>query len=102
MTKCMLEKVISGSDIDNGVLDTCEGAVNYDASVGALDKKADEYARLTAADKFTCSESYISFIGQNWNVPEGEAPASSEYTTADFQPAVNLDPSAAPFGFCQA
>ena len=53
--------------------------VNYDASVGALDKKADEYARLTAADKFTCSESYISFIGQTWNVPEGEAPASSEY-----------------------
>jgi len=102
VTKCMVEKVISGADIDNGVLETCQGAVNYDASVGALDKKADEYASLTAADKFTCSETHISFIGKTWNVWRSNwgPPPSSHYTIADFKPAVKLDPSEVPFNFC--
>jgi len=100
MTKCMLEKVISGANIDSDVLDACEAAVDYTSGVGDLDRKAEEYASLMAAHKFTCSESSIKFIGKTWNVPEGDAPASSDYTIESFEPAVALNPDAAPFGFC--
>jgi len=100
MTKCMLQKVISGANIDNDVLDACEAAVDYASGVDELDRKADEYAALTAADKFTCSESSIKFTGEMWNVPDGDAPASSEYTKESFEPAIALNPNATPFDFC--
>ena len=58
---------------------------DYDASVGALDKKADEYARLTviqtrvrSADSPTCSESYSPIGRQSYMLRVLHPPSSSE------------------------
>ena len=62
---------------------------DYDASVGALDKKADEYARLTviqprvlSADSPTCSESY-SPIGRQVDMLRVLHPPASSETQSD-------------------
>merc|ERR1719401_3365346 len=100
LTKCMLSKVVDGSEIDEASLNACEQAVNFAYDVGTLDRKSQIFAELTAADKFTCSEDHIKFRGETWRVPQGEAPASSEYTTESFLPEVSLAKGTTPFGFC--
>jgi len=100
LTKCMLSKVVDGSEIDEATLNACEQAVNFAYDVGTLDRKSQIFAELTAADKFTCSEDHIKFRGETWRVPQGEAPASSEYTTESFLPEVSLAKGTTPFGFC--
>merc|ERR1719469_673980 len=90
VTKCMMQKVIQGYSIDSAALEACYQAVNFDLEVGTLDRKESQFVDLTSAPKFTCSEETITFTGEIWNVPAGEAPASSEYTKEPFHPEVNL------------
>jgi len=103
LTKCMLSKVVDGAEVNEATLNACEQSVNfaYDV-VGTLDRKSEVFAELTAAEKFTCSEDNIKFRGETWEVPQGEAPASSEYTTKSFLPEVSLAKGTTPFGFCKA
>jgi len=102
-TKCMLSKVVEGAEISDAVLDACESAINFDRDVGVLDEKQGEFAELTSPAKFTCDEAVITFSGETWEVPTGEAPASSEYvSTKPFSLAVSLDEDSSPFALCSA
>jgi hypothetical protein len=100
LTKCMLSKVVAGAQIDTAAMDECENALNFDHDVGVLLRKKTEFSDLTTVDKFTCSEQSIEFRGETWEVPEGEAPSSSEYTTKPFKPEVSLTADSDPFTFC--
>jgi len=102
VTKCMISKVVAGEDINSATLDACEQSINFDADVGVLDRKQAAFADLTSPAKFTCKESSITFGGKTWAVPDGDAPASSEYITTPFQPAVSLAADSAPFDFCSS
>jgi len=98
--KCMLSKFVATGDMSNATLDECEKAVNFDRDVGVLDEKQGEFAELTSPAKFTCDEATITFSGAMWEVPTGEAPASSEYVSMPFAPEVNLDEDSFPFALC--
>jgi len=99
-TKCMLSKVIDGVELDATTLDVCETAIDYGSDVGVLAKGQGEFAELTTPAKFTCNEATITFSGETWEVPTGEAPASSEYISNPFAPEVVLDEDSSPFAFC--
>jgi len=99
-TKCMLSKVIAGGEISGTTLDECENTINFDNDVGVLDEKQGEFAELTSPAKFTCNEDTITFSGEIWEVPTGEAPASSEYVSRPFAPEVSLDEDSSPFALC--
>jgi len=100
MTTCMLSKVVEGGEINTASLDECEKSANFDQDVGVLDRKESTFKALTSSEKFTCSEKQITFTGKTWNVPEGDSPASSEYTIEEYHPEVRLAADAAAFGFC--
>jgi len=100
VAKCMLKQVTEGKEITSAGLDACYQSVNFDRDVGVLDQKESTFADLTSPAKFTCKDSTISFYGQTWEVPEGDAPHSSEYVTKSFQPAVSVAVDTAPFAFC--
>ena len=102
LTKCMLSKVVDGAEVNEATLNACEQSVNFAYDVGTLDRKSEAFAELTAAYKFTCSEDNIKFRGETWEVPQGEAPASSEYTTKSFLPEVSLAKGNTPIVFCKA
>ena len=101
VTKCMISKVVAGEEINSATLDVCEQSINFDADVGILDRKQAAFADHTSPAKFTCKESSITFGGQTWTVPDGDAPASSEYVVKPFHPAVGLAAETAPFAFCE-
>jgi len=101
MTKCLLSKVVDGADVNEATLGACEQSVNFDQDVGVLDRKSQLFAELTSPDKFTCAEKTIKFTGETWNVPEGDAPASSEYTKEPFHPEVSLASDSVPFALCR-
>lgn len=100
VAKCMLKQVAEGYEITSASLDACYQSVNFDRDVGVLDQKESTFADLTSPAKFTCKETTISFYGQTWEVPEGDAPHSSEYATKSFQPEVSVAVDTAPFAFC--
>lgn len=89
VTKCMLNKVIAGVDLNGAAADACESTVNYAGSVGQFDKKESKFATLTSEAKLTCREMTITFYGQTWNLPAGSTPASTEYTTTPHNPEVD-------------
>jgi len=101
VTKCMLTKVMDGGLIDAAVLDVCDADVNFAVQVGVLDRRDLSFADQMTAERFTCLETAIPFEGQTWNVPEGDAPPSSDYTTTDYAPMVDLTENSSPFEFCQ-
>jgi len=101
MTKCLLSKVVDGAEVNEATLGACEQSVNFDQDVGVLDRKSQLFAELTSPDKFTCAEKTITFIGETWNVPEGDDPASSEYTKEPFHPEVSLAVDSVPFALCR-
>jgi len=100
VTKCMLEQIIAGADINDATLTTCENNVNFGTQVGVLDRKESEFAGQTVAEKFTCAEETITFNdGNTWEIPTGEDPHSSDYKIVPFAPQVDvLTPPA--FSFC--
>lgn len=100
VTKCMLEKVIEGVDLDAIALDLCETTVNYAGSVGVFDRKQNDFATQTSETNFSCKEQTITFNEVIWHVPEGEAPASSAYTSEPFHPQVSLAVGTSPFTWC--
>jgi len=100
MTTCMLRLVVEGAQIDTAGLETCESSADYAADVGTLVRREDERDALTTPDKFTCAESTITFGGETWTIPGGDAPASSGYVTEPYHPAVNLALGSVPFTFC--
>jgi len=99
-TKCMLSKFVAGAHIDSSALDECAKSVNYDTDVGVLLRRKKEFSDSTSVDKFSCSEESIEFGGEAWEVPQGEAPSSSEYTKKSFKPKVSLAVDTDPFIFC--
>jgi len=101
MTKCLLSKVVDGAEVNEATLGACEQSVNFDQDVGVLDRKSQLFAELTSPDKFTCAEQTITFTGETWNVPEGDDPASSEYTKEPFHPEVSLAVDSVPFALCR-
>jgi len=101
VTKCMLQKVIDGIDLNGGALEACGLEVKYVELVGQLDRMQSEFATQTSETSFTCNEDTITFnTGETWNVPPGFAPASSEYTNESFRPEVNLAVGTPAFAFC--
>jgi len=98
LTICMLTAVAEGGSIDADTLNDCDRDAT---SVGELDRRQTAFEGLMTAEKFTCSESTITFLGQVWNVPEGEAPPSSEYFASDFSPQVDLVEGSSAFSFCR-
>jgi len=100
VTKCMLQKVIEGVDLDASALDFCETTVSYAGSVGVFDRKQNDFATQTSETNFSCHEQTITFNGVIRHVPEGEAPASSAYTSEPFHPQVSLAVGTQPFTWC--
>jgi len=81
VTKCMLQKIIDGGEIDSKTLEGCEGSVDFDSDVGVLDQQGTVFAEQTSSDKFTCSESKIKFSGGlTWVVPDGTT--DSDYSAS--------------------
>jgi len=99
VTKCMLQKVVDGVDLDASALDFCETTVDYAGSVGVFDRKQNDFATQTSETNFSCHEKTITFNGIIWHVPEGE-PASSAYTSEPFHPQVSLAVGTQPFTWC--
>merc|ERR1719203_893869 len=100
VTKCMLQKVVGGDDLDASALESCESTVDYAGSVGVFDRKQNDFATQTSETNFSCHEKTITFNGDIWHVPEGEAPASSAYTSEPFHPQVSLAVGTQPFTWC--
>jgi len=101
VTKCMLQKVIDGGAIDAATMDACHLDVKFATQVGVLDRQTTQYNALTTEDKFTCSETTISFAKTTqWNVPQDAEPASEDYTRTAFSPPVDLNEMAPPFSWC--
>jgi len=98
IVKCMLSKVVAGTDPSAATLGECESSDL--ASLPGLDRKAAEFAAQTSVDNFTCAEETITFNGETWNVPSGEAPPSSSYYKEAWSPAVDLRKGGVPFAFC--
>jgi len=100
VVKCMLAKVVAGVDLTPNALTECEST----SAVGlpALDKKEAEFAEQTSPANYTCEEETITFNGEIWNVPTGEAPASTSYYKEDFSPAVDLTVGNLAFSFCNS
>jgi len=101
LTKCLLSKVVDGAEVNQAALYECEQTVNFDGDVGKLDRQYQTFTELTAAEKFTCSEEAIKFRGEIWELPDGDAPDSSEYVTKSFLPEVSLAAGTPPFSFCK-
>jgi hypothetical protein len=107
VTKCMLRIIIDADDLANVNLDesslaTCAQAVDYVGSVGSVDRKAGDFAVETGPDRFTCTETQISFSGFSWSVPvatEDTVVQSSQYEKQQFAVPVNTG-SGAKFEFC--
>jgi len=94
LTKCLLSKVVDGSDVDGYTLEACEKSVNFAEQVGELDRHSAAFAKLTSDAMFSCTEKTIKFKGEAWDVPRSESPDSSEYVVKPFEPEV-------PFSFCE-
>jgi len=102
LTKCMLEAVIAGSDIDTTSLTACEADVNYERDVGRLDRREIKFNELTSAEKFTCSESTITFLGQTWEITNDGKTSSDYKLIEDYHPDVSLAEGSLPFAFCDS
>lgn len=100
VVQCLLESASNGKLVDEATLKTCGGSVNYDGDVGVLDLQAEAVAALTDADTFTCTETAISFRGEQWTFPTGEKPKSSDYKIEPFKPDISLGNASSPFSFC--
>jgi len=98
-TKCLLQKVIIGEVLDAAASAACD-QMKYESDVGVIDTHDDTFASLSTTAKFTCSETTISFRGEEWDVPQGVAPASSAYTVHDYTPEVSLIADTSPFATC--
>jgi len=98
IVKCMLSKVVAGTDPSAITLGECESSDL--ASLPALDRKAAEFAEQTSVDNFNCAEETITFNGETWNVPSGEAPPSSSYYKEEWNLAVDLTVGNLAFTFC--
>jgi len=98
-TICVLNKVIGGGPLGAEVIAECEQAIDYERDVGIIDKQESRFEELTTPEKFTCSESNISFIGETWTFL-GDATKSTDYVTEAYHPAVDLAVGSPPFSFC--
>jgi len=96
---CVLNKVIGGGPLGAEVIAECEQAIDYERDVGIIDKQESRFEELTTPEKFTCSESNISFIGETWTFL-GDATKSTDYVTEPYHPAVDLAVGSPPFSFC--
>jgi len=98
--KCMVSQAITkglSSAVDAADLAACAKKVSFAQSVGPLNLRQGELAKLSASNG--CSARSISFFnGQTWKIPAGAKPQSSAYVRAAFTP--QLDPSAGNFNFC--
>lgn len=97
--KCELQALIHDVSPDSSLAEQCKKNVDYDHDVGTIDRKLAEYQRLVSPP-FTCAEGDVTFSGEEWIVPEGDMPPSSEYTTRAFHPHLALGHGVVPFDFC--
>jgi len=79
-TKCLLRKIIEGKTLDTTASTECDVEAIYPK---VLNKKDEAFAALTTEKQFTCSESTISFWGQNWDLPLDEEAPSEDYSIVD-------------------
>jgi len=100
-TKCMLQNIVKGVALDAQASDACDTNVNYDRDVGVLNTYDDEFATLTSGIQFSCLETTIKFKGSRWTWPQKERPASAQYTTEEYAPAVTLTAGEDAFEFCE-
>jgi len=102
LTKCMLEAVVAGGDVDTTALTACEADVNYERDVGKIDRRTSKFDELTSAEKFTCSESTITFQGQTWEITNDGKTSSDYKIKEDYHPEVSLAEGSLPFSFCDS
>merc|ERR1719422_3001792 len=102
ITKCWLSKAATGETLDEAALTSCVNSVNFDDDVGTLDLKSKLVSSLTSPANFSCSEETITFTGNQWKIPTGSDPKSTDYIIEDFAPAVSLKKDTPPFNFCAA
>merc|ERR1719384_642453 len=107
VTKCMLQLIVDSPDLVNvnineESLRKCTEDVNFARDVGVLDRKTDEFAALTTAEKFTCQETEITFSGFTYNIPvatEDTVVTSAQYEKVAFSVPVSVK-GGAKFDFC--
>jgi len=98
--RCMLNKVIAGSAVDDALVNGCQNAGNYDEDIGVFDRLIDEKNTFMTAEKFTCTETSIVFSGKTWEISLSDPPVPSEYEKVDYEPKVDLVKGNKPFTFC--
>jgi len=102
LTKCMLQAVVAGGDVDTTTLTACEADVDYARDVGTLDRRESKFNDLTSAEKFTCSETTITFQGQTWEITNDGKTSSDYKVKEDYHPEVSLVDGSLPFAFCDS
>merc|ERR1719384_2946221 len=76
-TKCLLNQIIAGADVDSAALASCKASIDFASQVGVLDRKQTQFAQETTPENFTCAETTITFTGQIWDIPQGADPRSA-------------------------
>merc|ERR1719157_476126 len=80
-TKCILQKIMDGVELDQHASESCDASGSYDRDVGELDRNEAVFTNLTTVDQFTCTESSIKFgNGKSWDHPHKlNFPTSRDY-----------------------
>jgi len=104
LVKCLVGKLVSGADVNEADLASCESAVDFDNDVGVLDKKAELIAQFSTTFGCSADSEVISFVGGTWQVPQpagGNIPPSQEYKfNPEFKVQASLVFGTEPFPFC--
>lgn len=102
LTKCLLEKVVNGFQLDSEALAECEGTADFATDVGVLARKGEEVEQAAASDAYSCDSVQISFMGWTWDVPaEVDGISSDQYQRVEpWQPSFSVDADSQMFDFC--
>jgi len=104
LVECLVGKLVSGADVNEADLASCESAVDFDKDVGVLDKKAGLIAQFSTTFGCSAPTEEISFVGGNWEVPQpagGHIPPSQGYKfNPEFKVEANLKEGSDAFSFC--
>merc|ERR1719384_1948751 len=101
ITKCLLQSVAEGQDVNAASVGTCAASVNFATHVGEINHHEDDVAALLTPAKFTCAAAQqISFKGTTWSVPAKDGLVSGDYATVPFTPTLGLEAGSPPFEFC--
>jgi len=100
VTVCLLNEVAASGNLNEETLNKCEASENYQKDIGDLDRKGAMFNDLTSAANFQCSETTITFKGQDWRITNDGASSTDYVLVENYARPVNLAEGQNPFDFC--